>query len=273
MDKVLLIGRGGPSFFLVANKLIENKDFEFVICVEKGRSARVAKLRRLLRGSVGSKVRAFLVSIPLLFLFNGAQELAMFGIWKKPKQPPTQLSVDDVNDPQLAQFLSATTVDIVFNFGSNLYTARTLANIRQPIVNLHTGILPAYRNVHSDFWAYLNNDLSGMGVTAFFLEEGIDSGPQLLAKAVNAKISDRLWTIKLKNLDLVVACILEILSDSRLIAPVGSANTLLGSVPDTNKPGKMWPNPGPRDILKYVWLEIMRRREILKEEKSAFNPQ
>ena len=43
-------------------------------------------------------------------------------------------------------------------------------------LNIHGGIVPNYRNVHGQFWAYFNKDYSNMGSSILHLTKGIDDG-------------------------------------------------------------------------------------------------
>lgn len=48
-------------------------------------------------------------------------------------------------------------------------------------LNLHTALLPKYRGLMPSFWVLKNNE-SKTGVSVFFVDEGIDSGPILVQK-------------------------------------------------------------------------------------------
>ncbi|MTI88123.1 MAG: formyl transferase [Balneolaceae bacterium] len=50
-------------------------------------------------------------------------------------------------------------------------------------LNLHTALLPKYRGLMPSFWV-LKNDEDYTGVSVFFVDEGIDSGPILVQKKV-----------------------------------------------------------------------------------------
>ena len=48
-------------------------------------------------------------------------------------------------------------------------------------INLHSALLPKYRGLMPSFWV-LKNKEKQTGVTVFFVDEGIDSGPILVQK-------------------------------------------------------------------------------------------
>ena len=52
---------------------------------------------------------------------------------------------------------------------------------RHGTINLHSALLPKYRGLMPSFWV-LKNKEKQTGVTVFFVDEGIDSGPILVQK-------------------------------------------------------------------------------------------
>lgn len=78
-------------------------------------------------------------------------------------------------------------------------------------LNLHTGLLPKYRGLMPTFWALKNNDKE-IGVSVFYVDSGIDSGPIVVQKKVpvrNRVQSDLIKETKKVGID----CILEALTN------------------------------------------------------------
>jgi methionyl-tRNA formyltransferase len=50
-------------------------------------------------------------------------------------------------------------------------------------INLHTALLPKYRGIMPSFWVLKNNEKE-TGVSVFFVDKGIDSGPILVQKHI-----------------------------------------------------------------------------------------
>jgi len=48
-------------------------------------------------------------------------------------------------------------------------------------LNLHSALLPKYRGLMPSFWVLKNNE-NKTGVSVFFVDKGIDSGPIFSAK-------------------------------------------------------------------------------------------
>ena len=53
-------------------------------------------------------------------------------------------------------------------------------------INLHTSLLPKYRGLMPSFWVLKNNE-KFTGVSVFFVDEGIDSGPIIVQRKIEIK--------------------------------------------------------------------------------------
>ena len=53
-----------------------------------------------------------------------------------------------------------------------------------PILNLHPGVLPAYRGVHTGYWALRRGDPAGFGTSVHLIDEGLDTGPILARRRI-----------------------------------------------------------------------------------------
>lgn len=74
--------------------------------------------------------------------------------------------------------------DLIISILGNQIFKKTLLNIpKYGCINLHTALLPKYRGLMPTFWVLKNNE-PYTGVSIFFMDEGIDSGPILLQEVV-----------------------------------------------------------------------------------------
>ena len=66
-------------------------------------------------------------------------------------------------------------------------------------INLHTAMLPKYRGLIPTFWV-LKNDEKTTGVSVFYVDKGIDSGPIIVQKEVEIgdKTQEELITLTKK---------------------------------------------------------------------------
>jgi hypothetical protein len=74
--------------------------------------------------------------------------------------------------------------DLVIGFGTSYVTPHTLGATPRGILNLHTGLLPEYRGVKSEFWTLYNGDYVGTGWTLHYMSPRLDEGQIVLRRRV-----------------------------------------------------------------------------------------
>ena len=215
MTVALLVRNSSATRFL-AHRIAESHELLAVV-VESGREARRAKLGRELR-------RGFPWRLPLTILDLIA--LAAYGrLWSHYRArrdreeavpqawPATKIAeVDDVNDPSAAALLTRLRPDICLVCGTAILRSRTLRLGSRYVLNIHGGIVPAYRNVHSEFWAVLRNDLGNVGTSIIHLDEGIDSGAVALQRRLTVDPTESVFSVRYRNTHLAVETALEALA-------------------------------------------------------------
>jgi UDP-4-amino-4-deoxy-L-arabinose formyltransferase/UDP-glucuronic acid dehydrogenase (UDP-4-keto-hexauronic acid decarboxylating) len=77
--------------------------------------------------------------------------------------------------------------DLVIGFGTSLITASTLASLRHGFLNLHTGWLPDYRGVKSEYWTLARGDVERAGWTLHYMTPRIDDGDIVLQRTVRVE--------------------------------------------------------------------------------------
>jgi methionyl-tRNA formyltransferase len=104
--------------------------------------------------------------------------------------------------------------DILISIASNEIFRRPLIELaRYGCLNLHTSLLPKYRGLMPTFWA-LKNGENEIGVSVFWVDEGIDSGPVVVQEKV--KITSNVHEELVKRTKAVgVRCILAALDKIR----------------------------------------------------------
>jgi folate-dependent phosphoribosylglycinamide formyltransferase PurN len=82
----------------------------------------------------------------------------------------------DVNEPECVAYARETSADLVVSFGTGLIRSELLG-LDGLKVNIHRGVLPAYRGLDSDLWAAYFRDFGRIGTTLHVLDERFDTGP------------------------------------------------------------------------------------------------
>ncbi|MDG3581304.1 methionyl-tRNA formyltransferase [Galbibacter pacificus] len=95
-----------------------------------------------------------------------------------------------VNHHRSLEIIRSYRPDLLISIAGNQIFKKKLINLA-PLgcLNLHTALLPKYRGLMPSFWVLKNNEPK-TGVSIFFVDEGIDSGPILIQKEL--KIDDHM---------------------------------------------------------------------------------
>lgn len=108
--------------------------------------------------------RLFGVRVPAVFARHGVKADVYAG---------------NINSPESLDFIRSLNPDVVISLASNqIFRAELLALPPRGCINLHTAMLPRYRGLMPLFWA-MSNDDAEVGVTAFLMNKGVDTGPIL----------------------------------------------------------------------------------------------
>lgn len=89
-----------------------------------------------------------------------------------------------INHPEALARIRELRPDLLISIAGNEIFKKPLLQLA-PLgcLNLHTSLLPKYRGLMPSFWVLRNNE-KFTGVSVFFVDEGIDSGPILVQKKV-----------------------------------------------------------------------------------------
>ncbi|MDH5633362.1 MAG: formyltransferase family protein [Gammaproteobacteria bacterium] len=90
-----------------------------------------------------------------------------------------------INDSRILNHIVQFKPDLIISIAGNQIFRKPLLDLApKGCLNLHTALLPKYRGLMPSFWV-LKNDEKETGVSVFFMDEGIDSGPIVVQKRVN----------------------------------------------------------------------------------------
>jgi len=102
-------------------------------------------------------------------------------------------------------------VGIVVAYGK-LLPKKVLSIPRHGFLNVHFSLLPKYRGAAPIQWALINGETE-TGVTLFWLDEGMDTGPVFLQKKLSILPEDDADTLRNKLVKVGVQALEELLSD------------------------------------------------------------
>jgi methionyl-tRNA formyltransferase len=83
-----------------------------------------------------------------------------------------------LDDPQTVARLNQLRLDLGLHKSGNIYRRKTIDCFRLGILNAHIGLLPKYRGRSVMEWSLIQGD--AVGISVFFVDEGIDTGEQIV---------------------------------------------------------------------------------------------
>jgi len=89
-----------------------------------------------------------------------------------------------INDSRSVEKLKPFDPDLLVSIAGNQIFKKPIIELAsRGCINLHTSLLPKHRGLLPSFWVLKNGDKE-TGVSVFFVDEGIDSGPILVQKRI-----------------------------------------------------------------------------------------
>lgn len=125
----------------------------------------------------------FLMYYATKMVVSKIQNNKVEGVLKRHKVPLIELN-SSINSKESLEKIRATAPDLLISIAGNQIFKEALINLApKGCLNLHTSLLPKYRGLMPSFWV-LKNDEEYTGVSVFFVDKGIDSGPIIVQKKV-----------------------------------------------------------------------------------------
>jgi methionyl-tRNA formyltransferase len=89
-----------------------------------------------------------------------------------------------INNKSNLKLISEFKPDLLVSILGNQIFKKPLIDLApKGCINLHTALLPKYRGLMPTFWVLKNNE-EHTGVSVFFVDEGIDSGPIIVQRKI-----------------------------------------------------------------------------------------
>lgn len=204
MRRVFLCRDGAAARYLA--QALDEHGLVDAIVVEAGHDARRRKLQRELKRTPWWKLPALAVDFVALAVYG---RLWRRSLARRLRGSPAAAGypagiplhrVDDANAPGAVAILEELAPDVLVVFGTSILGPPVLAVAKRTALNVHGGIVPAYRNVHSEVWAVLRGHPRDAGTSILYLDEGIDSGAVALQEPVEH--ANGFFDLRWRNLEL-----------------------------------------------------------------------
>jgi methionyl-tRNA formyltransferase len=125
---------------------------------------------------------SFVVHFGLQFIRNRLDKnKSVVNILNKYNIPIVRLA-ESINSEKSLSAIKTYAPDLLISIAGNQVFKQPLIDLApKGCLNLHTALLPKYRGLMPSFWVLKNNEKE-TGVSVFFVDKGIDSGPILVQK-------------------------------------------------------------------------------------------
>ena len=249
--KVVFLCRGGAVARYIAHELHADGVVDAIV-VESGRIARRRKLRRAWARTPWWKSPLFVLDLLALAIYGKlwgrfvARAMRAHAGRDVFPQDVLVRRVDDANDAECLSILEDLSPDVLVVLGTSILKGPVLAIPRDLALNIHGGIVPDYRNVHSDVWAVLRDDVANVGTSILHLDEGIDSGAIALQERVAG--ARGFFELRWRNVELSGRLIREALS-------MHAVGTLPREAQDESGVG-FHPTPGVGPLLRLATTRV-----------------
>jgi len=206
--RIILITQNEP-FYLRKNLeyLIENmpSKFQIVGCVLTSASP-FGKKESFLKKSIKT-FRIFGFNFFLYYSFKFILSILkrddIFNLLNRKNIPILKLT-KNINHVDSIELIKSYNPDLLVSVLGNQIFKKDIINLAQKgCINLHTALLPKYRGLMPSFWV-LKNQEKYTGVSVFYVDEGIDSGPIIFQKKIRINgLSQKKLIEKSKKLGMI----------------------------------------------------------------------
>jgi len=127
-------------------------------------------------------------------------------------------SIPGLDSPEGLAFLRSEAFDVVVCIATSIVPPAALAAARHGFVNIHPGVLPAYRGT-GNLWAVCAGDWERVGYTVHWMTEKIDAG-RIIARGAVDPVPATLWELHVASLRAGAVALAALVRDGRLLTSV-----------------------------------------------------
>lgn len=143
----------------------------------------------------------------------------------------------NINHPESINIIKNFSPDLLVSIlGNQIFKNNIIKLAPKGCINLHTALLPKYRGLMPTFWVLKNNE-EFTGVSVFFVDEGIDSGPIIAQKKIrinNKSHAELIKITKYLGMELIAEAVRLIINDKVKLISNSDSEMTYYSFPSSN---------------------------------------
>ena len=113
----------------------------------------------------------------------------------KDKSKSIFINRGDINLTKNVNKIKVLNPDLIISYGCSIIKSELLEIFKGKFINIHLGISPYYRGSGTNFWPFVENELSAIGTTFMHIDEGIDTGAIIHQIRAKIEINDSIHSI------------------------------------------------------------------------------
>lgn len=231
--KTVFLARSHSSAKVIAHNLLQ-KDLVDRVIFETGKTAKRKKLRRMLYRRPLWKILLLPLDLFFLAFLNLKADRLFRQKFPLTPEPPIDLWVDDANDEACLAYLRKEKPDIILIHGTSILKDPILRTAKSCVLNIHGGIVPKYRNVHSEFWAVAQQKYNELGSSILITGKGIDSGDIVAQRSLCPPSPPSVSEAKILVFELSLQLVQEVMLNARQgLIPHSPQEEFKGQPPQT----------------------------------------
>ena len=213
MKTVFLTNNSGPAKFITNNLHI--KGLLDATIIEDGSAKKITKIIREIKSTSWKRIPEKILNLFTIWIYSQLTKRYIDKHLLKPnniEEFPTEINLHRVKNASGSRCLSilkSLKPELIIVFGTSILKPEVLSIAKRYTLNIHGGIVPKYRNVHSDFWAVSKKDFTNIGTSIIHLDPGIDTGDIAMQGLLEVSSDDTLFSIKKKNIELSLQLIVQ----------------------------------------------------------------
>lgn len=155
--------------------------------------------------------RFFLYYSLRMIVAKTSRDISLISVLKKNDIPVVHLE-NGINHAKSIEVIKSYNPDLLVSIAGNQIFKKPIINLaKKGCINLHTALLPKYRGLMPSFWVLKNNE-EYTGVSVFYVDEGIDSGPIIVQTEIKIENMSQAELIK-KTKHLGMVAIIEAINN------------------------------------------------------------
>lgn len=111
------------------------------------------------------------------------------------KSNPILIKKGAINEQSHIDAIIEMSPDLFISYGCSIIKGLLIEYFDKKFINIHLGLSPYYKGAGTNFWPFVNNELTFVGVTFMYLDKGIDTGNIIHQKRAEIKPNDDIHQI------------------------------------------------------------------------------